>query len=73
MTVSEIDTFYFKFKNLLLAEKNATLTLRSEDGRAQVTLSVDLGHLLPGAVPQHHLIRAEIALPEFDDVNDVQK
>ena len=53
MTVSEIDTFYFKFKNLLLAEKNATLTLRSEDGRAQVTLSVDLGHLLPGAVPQH--------------------
>ena len=57
MTVSEIDTFYFKFKNLLLAEKNATLTLKSEEGRAQVTLGVDLGHLRPGAAPeqqQHH-------------------
>ena len=57
MTVSEIDTFYFKFRNLLLAEKNATLSLKSEDGRAQVTLSVDLGHLLPGAVPQQQPYR----------------
>ena len=51
MAVSELDTFYFKFKNLILAEKNATLTLKSEAGRAQVTLSVDLGHLLPEANP----------------------
>ena len=52
MTVSEIDSFYFKFKNLLLSEKNATLVLKSKEGRAQVTLSVDLGHLHLGAVPQ---------------------
>ena len=56
MTVSELDTFYFKFKNLVLAEKNATLTLKSEAGRTDVTLSVDLGHLLADAGPQqpHH-------------------
>ena len=52
MTVSELDTFYFKFKNLLLAEKDATLTIKSEEGRAQVTLFVDLGHLLPRAGQQ---------------------
>ena len=55
-TVSELDTFYFKFKNLVLAEKNATLTLNSEEGRTRVTLSVDLGHLVPHQHPQqpHH-------------------
>ena len=55
-TVYELDTFYFKFKNLILAEKNATLTLNSEAGRTRVTLSVDLGHLHSEAVPQqpHH-------------------
>ena len=56
MTVSDLDTFYFKFKNLILAEKDATLTLISEAGRTKVNLSVDLGHLNPEAVPQqpHH-------------------
>ena len=39
-------------KNLLLAEKDATLTIKSEEGRAQVTLFVDLGHLLPRAGQQ---------------------
>ena len=58
MTVSELDTFYFKFKNLLLAGKNATLTLKSEAGRAHVNLDVDLGHLLARAVPQQpHQVR----------------
>ena len=58
MSVSELDTFYFKFKNLLLAEKNATLSLKSDAGRAQVTLSVDLGHLLLEPGPQHvHQVR----------------
>ena len=52
MTVSELDTLYFKFKNLVLAEKNATLTLKSEAGRTDVTLTVDLGHLLADAGPQ---------------------
>ena len=46
MAPSELDSFYFKFKNLLFAEKDATLTLKSKAGRAQVTLCVDLGHVL---------------------------
>ena len=47
MAVQDLDSFYFKFKNLLFAEKDATLTLKSEAGRVQVSLSVDLGHVLP--------------------------
>ena len=54
MTLSEIDSFYFKFKNLLIAEKDATLTLKSEAGQAQVTLSVDLGYLHPRPDHLHH-------------------
>ena len=42
----ELDSFYVKFKHLLRAEKDATLTLKSEAGRAFVTLSLDLGHVL---------------------------
>ena len=42
----ELDSFYVKFKNLLRAEKDATLTLKAEAGRASVTLSLDLGHVL---------------------------
>jgi hypothetical protein len=34
MALSELNSFFFKFKNLLLAEENATLTLKSEAGRA---------------------------------------
>ena len=54
MALSEIDSFFFKFKHLLIAEKDATLTLKSVAGRAQVTLSVDLGHLHSGAGHPHH-------------------
>ena len=58
MAPSELDSFYFKFKNLLFAEKNATLTIKSEAGRAQATLSVDLGHVLPEPGPhQPHAVR----------------
>jgi hypothetical protein len=46
MVQSELDSFYVKFKNLLRAEKDATLTLKIEAGRAFVTLSLDLGHVL---------------------------
>ena len=46
MVQSELDSFYVKFKNLLRAEKDATLTLKSEAGRAVISLSVDLGHVL---------------------------
>ena len=48
----ELDSFYLKFKNLLCSEKDATLTFKSEAGRAFVTLSVDLGHVHSG---QGHL------------------
>ena len=55
MVQSELDSFYVKFKNLLRAEKDATLTIKSEAGRASITLSVDLGHVLsePGLPHQH--------------------
>ena len=46
MAQRELDSFFVKFKNLLRAEKDATLTLKSEAGRAFVTLSLDLGHVL---------------------------
>ena len=45
MANAELDSFYVKFKNLLYSEKDATLTLKSEAGRALVTLSLDLGHV----------------------------
>ena len=51
MFPSGLDSLFFKFKNLLFAEKNVTLTLKSEAGRAQATLSVDLGHVLSGPGP----------------------
>ena len=44
MVQSELDSFYYKFKNLFRAEKDATLTLKSEVGRAVITMSVNLGH-----------------------------
>ena len=46
MVVSDLDSFYFKFKNLLYSEKDATLTVKAEAGRVQVSLSADLGHVL---------------------------
>ena len=48
MVHRELDSFYNKFKNLLSAEKDATLTFKSEAGRAFVTLSLDLGHVHSG-------------------------
>ena len=44
----ELESFFLKFKNLLLAEKDATLVLKSEAGRASVSLSLDLGHVFSG-------------------------
>ena len=49
-------TFYLTFKNLLIAEKDAILTLKSETVRSHVTLSVDLGHVHSNAAvhpPRH--------------------
>ena len=46
MAMSEIDSFVLKFKNLLHSEKDSTLTIKSEAGRAVLHLSVELGHVL---------------------------
>ena len=46
MAQFQLDSFYVKFKNLLLSEQDATLTLKSESGRAVISLCVDLGHVL---------------------------
>ena len=56
MAYSELDSFFFKFKNLLHAEKDVTLTLKSEAGRALVTLTLDLGHVHSGhaQLPRGH-------------------
>ena len=45
MVVEELDSFYFKFKALLFAEKYPNLVLKCEAGRAQVSLSVDFGQV----------------------------
>ena len=50
MAKSEIDSFFFKYKNLLIAGKSANLTLRAEAGKATITLAVeveDLEHVHP--------------------------
>ena len=57
MVQSELDSFYVKFKHLLRAEKDATLTIKSEAGRAVIVLSVDLGHVLSEPGHQSHQSR----------------
>ena len=55
MAMSEIDNFIVKFKNLLIAGRIATLTIKTEAGKAAVNLHVDLGDvLLPPDQHQHH-------------------
>jgi hypothetical protein len=62
MVQFELDIFYFKFKNLLRAEKDAVLTFKSEAGRAFVTLSLDLGHVL-SAEPDPPLVGPGMGRP----------
>ena len=50
MALSEIDRFFCKYKNFLIAGKSATLTMRAEAGKAIVSLAVeveDLRHVSP--------------------------
>ena len=61
MALLELDSFYVKFKNLLVAEKDATLTLKALSGRFQVTLSVDLGHVHSEYAHQPHQTRNQPA------------
>ena len=49
MAMTEIDSFIFKFKHLWKSGRSASLSIRSDAGKAQVTLHVDLddAQLLP--------------------------
>ena len=42
MAMSEIDSFIYKFRNLLYSGKNARLELKSESGKATVNLTVEV-------------------------------
>ena len=42
MAMSEIYTFIFKFKNLLITGKNATMTFKAEAGKDTVNLAVEI-------------------------------
>ena len=44
MAHNELDSFFFKFKNLWQAGWDAKLSLKSTGGKTEVHLSVELGH-----------------------------
>ena len=54
MAMSEIDSFVFKFKNLLITGRNTTLKFESKAGKAEASLHVDLGAPLPPSLLRHH-------------------
>ena len=51
MALSEIDSFVFKFKNLLHCEQNATLSIKSEAGKVNIVLSAELDHNVSAPIP----------------------
>ena len=53
MARAEIDSFILKFKNLLLSGRNATLLIKSNAGKAEVSLNVELGEVPPPPDQQH--------------------
>ena len=58
MAKAEIYSFILKFKNLLISGRNATLVIKSNAGKAEVSLNVELGQVLPPHVQhQHHRSR----------------
>ena len=46
MAQSELDNFFTKFKNLLHSGSDATLTVKSEAGKASVTLHLNPSHVV---------------------------
>ena len=52
MAKAEIDSFILKFKNLLLSGRNAMFVIKSNAGKAEVSLNVELGLVPPP--PAHH-------------------
>ena len=57
MAGKDIDSFLLKFKTLLYSGKNASLTIQSEAGKANVSLTVSLDHIssdLPPPPPNEY-------------------
>ena len=54
--MSEIDSFIYKFKHLWKSGRSASLSLKSDAGKAQVTLHVDLDD--PQLLPVQHPVRS---------------
>ena len=52
MARAEIDSFIVKFNTLLLSGKKSTLVIKSNNGKAEVSLDVELGEVIPP--PVHH-------------------
>ena len=57
MAMSELDSFIVKFKHLLFSGSNASLTLKSKAGKAEVTLSTELGDVPPPPTHLYHYHR----------------
>ena len=53
MARAETDSFISKFKNLLLSGRNATLLIKSNAGKAEVNLRVELDEIPPPPDQQH--------------------
>ena len=53
MARAEIDSFILKFKRLLLSGRDATLVIKSNAGKAEVSLDVVLGDVPPPPNQQH--------------------
>ena len=56
MAMSEIDSFIYKFKHLWKSGRSASLSLKSDAGKAQVTLHVDLDD--PQLLPVQNPVRS---------------
>ena len=53
MARMEIDSFILKFKSLLLSGRNASLVIKSNAGKAEVNLNVELEDVSPHPANQH--------------------
>ena len=54
-SVAEIESFFIKFKTLALAGTNASLTIKTEAGKATVTLSAEVA--VTSFQPSSHHVR----------------
>ena len=57
MAKMEIDSFILKFKSLLLSGRNPTLVIKSNAGKAEINLNVELEDVSHHPHHEHHLHR----------------